>query len=90
MHANLADIVNQCGHNIDNACNLWTTKLLELINRFIPSYKIKNMNSPPWIDGDVIHMSNRKETAHKKSFKMWYSGGMVQVQSIKEQVKKTL
>ena len=22
-NANLVDIVNQCGHNIDNACNLW-------------------------------------------------------------------
>ena len=66
-NANLADIVNQCGHNIDNAYNLWTSKLLELINRFIPSYKLKNINSPPWIDGDVIHMSNKKETAHRKA-----------------------
>ena len=68
-NVNLGDIVNQCGHNIDNACNLWTSKLLELINRFIPSYKIKNINSPPWIDGDVIHMSNKKETAHRKALR---------------------
>ena len=68
-NANLADIVNQCGHNVDNACNLWTSKLLELINRFIPSYKIKNINSPPWMDGDVIHMSNKKETANRKALR---------------------
>ena len=68
-NSNFVDIINRCGHNIDDACNLWTDKLIELINQFIPSYKIKNINSPPWIDGDVIHLSNKKETAHRKALR---------------------
>ena len=89
-NANLADIVNQCGHNIDNACNLWTSKLLEVINRFIPSYEIKNINSPPWIDGDVIHMSNKKETAHRKSLRCDTPEAWSRYKVLRNKVKKNL
>ena len=67
IDSNLTDTITQHRSDVDLACTHWTNKFLQLINRFIPSYKIKNINSPPWIDGDVIHLSNKKETAHKRA-----------------------
>ena len=88
-NSNFVDIINRCGHNIDDACNLWTNKLTELINRFIPSYKITNINSPPWIDGDVLHLSNKKETAHRKALRQDTTEAWYRYKGFKEQVKKS-
>ena len=54
-------------NNIDNACRLWTQKIIEHVNEFIPKYKLNYINNPPWIDGDVIHLSHQKEAAHNKA-----------------------
>ena len=41
------------------------------VNKFIPKYKLKIINNPPWIDGDVIHLSHQKEAAHNKALRSY-------------------
>ena len=41
------------------------------VNKFIPKYKLENINNPPWIDGDVIHLSHQKEAAHNKALRSY-------------------
>ena len=66
--SNLTEKLRACGNDIDKACSTWTNTLKRVINQYIPVLKIKNINSPPWIDGDVLHLSNKKETAHRKGY----------------------
>ena len=35
---------------------------LEAVYKHIPTKTIKNINSPPWINGEVIHAIQEKET----------------------------
>ena len=67
QNSHLCDLIYSCGNDINAACKLWTSAIQKLINKFIPQCKLKNINSPPWIDGEVIHMSNKKDTAHRKA-----------------------
>ena len=65
--SDLNSIIDLSRGNIDIACQQWTATIIDLMNKFIPKYTIPNINSPPWIDGDVIHLSNKKETARRKA-----------------------
>ena len=58
----LVNLVGQNSHDVSAACSSWTAKVIDTINQFIPKVKVKNHNSPPWIDGEVISLSKRKET----------------------------
>ena len=69
IDSNLCLLINSCGNNIDNACRLWTQKIIEHENKFISKYKLKNINNPPWIDGDVNHLSHQKQAAHNKALR---------------------
>jgi hypothetical protein len=40
---------------------------MNLVDSIAPKIKLKNNNSPPWIDSEVIHLSNIKETARRKA-----------------------
>lgn len=68
--SNLNRLIDSCNENVELACTLWSNKLQELVNKFIPKHVIKNINSPPWIDGEVVHMSNKKETARRKAHRI--------------------
>ena len=63
----LSNLLNQYRLDVHKACSKWTHAVKSLIDKYIPRHKIRNINSPPWIDGEVIHLSNKKETAHKKA-----------------------
>ena len=67
----LVNLVRQNSHDVSAACSLWTTKVIDTINQFIPKVKVKYHNGPPWIDGEVIRLSKCKETsrvtAHRKN-----------------------
>ena len=67
--ADLCSILRDHQDDVNQACSQWTSVFKSLIDKYIPRHKIKNINSPPWIDGDVMHLSNKKETAHRKAHK---------------------
>ena len=66
---NFCGILRNYQADVNQACMQWTSKFKSLIDKFIPRHRIKNINSPPWIDGDVIHLSHKKENAHRKAFR---------------------
>ena len=39
----------------------------ETLNTFVPRRIIRDINSPPWIDSEVINLSKKKETASKRT-----------------------
>ena len=65
--SDLFQIIQDSGNDINSACSRWTNQFLKLINKFVPCCKVRNINSPPWIDGEVVHLSNKKDTAHRKA-----------------------
>ncbi len=67
--ANLEEIVNTSGDDIDLATEKWTQAVIHVLDESIKKCKIKNINSPPWIDGEVIHLSNKKERLRRKAKK---------------------
>ena len=67
--ANLQEIIQTCIHDISDACTSWTDSVLNLINRFIPKVTLKYTDSPLWIDAEVIRLSKKKETSHKKALR---------------------
>ena len=48
-------------------CDNWVSKLEETLNTFVPHRIIRDINSPPWIDSEVINLSKKKETASKRA-----------------------
>ena len=68
IDSNLCETLRNYHADVNEACMHWTSAFKRLIDEFIPRHKYKNINSPPWIDGDVNHLSHKKETAHKKAF----------------------
>jgi hypothetical protein len=61
---NLEEIILDNSQNLDLGWIRWKSAVLKIINKFIPQRVIKNKKSPPWIDGDVIHLANKKRSAH--------------------------
>lgn len=44
-------------------------KFIELVDKCIPKSKLKRANSPPWIDGEVIHSINKRDSLKRKAAK---------------------
>ena len=53
--------------DINRICYNWVPKLAETLNTFVPRRIIRDINSPPWIDSDVINLSKKKETVSKRA-----------------------
>ena len=49
----------KCEHSQE----IWQTTTFEVLNECITKVHIRNPKSSPWIDKNVIHLSNNKETA---------------------------
>jgi hypothetical protein len=67
--ANLSDIVINNSHNINFAWSKWKDTVTDIINKYVPKKVLSNRHSPPWIDGDVVHLANKKEVARKRAKK---------------------
>ncbi len=65
-NSNLSHVI-QNSNDLNICCSHWTDTLNYLVNKNIPKIKLRNSNTPPWIDGDVINLSNRKETARRRA-----------------------
>ena len=69
INSDLNSFIDDCDC-INLSCSHWTDTLTRLIGHHIPKIKIKNSNTPPWIDGDVLDLSKRKETARRRATKI--------------------
>ncbi len=68
-NSNLEHFILECD-DVNQACTYWTNTVTNLLNKHIPKIKIKNSNTPPWIDSEVINISKRKETARRRANKL--------------------
>ena len=68
-NADLIDIVGDSVGipDINRICDNWVSKLEETLNTFVPRRIIRDINSPPWIDSEVINLSKKKETASSRA-----------------------
>ena len=41
----------------------WKSALLDITDANIPKHRIRDSNTPPWIDNEVRHLLKRKESA---------------------------
>ena len=44
----------------------WKKPFLAAVYDNIPAKTVKNVSSPPWINGEIIHEIKRKETVRRK------------------------
>ena len=44
----------------------WKDTFLAAVADFIPTKRIKGRNTPPWINGEIIHAIRKKETVRQK------------------------
>ncbi|CAB3980151.1 Hypothetical predicted protein [Paramuricea clavata] len=61
----LSDIIDEHS-TIEVAYNDWINKLMEIIDSYIPKTKLRDINTPPWINGPVMHLVRKKNEARKK------------------------
>ena len=61
----LSTIIQQ-DSDINEDWLLWKDTFLTTVNDFVPSRKIKGRNSPPWLNGKVIHALRQKEAVRRK------------------------
>ncbi len=52
--------------NIDDCWEQWKDKFLSVVTSSIPTHIVQDINSPPWIDGEVRHLIRKKYTALRK------------------------
>ena len=62
-NANLHQALNH--DDISFCWSTWLNIIFKCINDNIPRVSLKKSSSPPWIDADIIHLSNKKNT-------VWY------------------
>ncbi|KAI8502449.1 hypothetical protein Bbelb_200370 [Branchiostoma belcheri] len=54
-------------HDIDSAWEAWSSAVQSAVDMFVPSRNLKVSTSPPWIDGEVRNLQNKKRTAWKRA-----------------------
>jgi hypothetical protein len=63
----LDNIVLSNRDDVNLAWHKWKSKVMSVINKFVPIGIIKNNKASPWIDGEVINLSKHKETARRQA-----------------------
>ncbi len=59
-------LVTFLSEDIDQCWLQWKEWFLGAVEKFIPVKTIKDVNSPPWIDGEVRHYIRKKYTILNK------------------------
>jgi hypothetical protein len=54
------------GDNIDSVWQYWKANVMSTLTNNVPIVCIKNTKFPPWVDADVIHASNLKNSLFRK------------------------
>jgi hypothetical protein len=65
--ANLCDIIANNSYNVNTAWVKWKNCVLDIVNKHVPRKTVINKQVSPWIDGEVVHLSHKKESARKKA-----------------------
>ena len=63
----LCDRINNFTDNVSDACTTWTSRIMNIVDTHIPKVRLEIIDSPPWIDNDVLSTSRRKEKLRKKA-----------------------
>ena len=53
--------------DVDSAWTKFKGIFMNVINKYIPTVKIKDCSAPAWIDAEVRHLRNKKETAWRRA-----------------------
>ena len=63
----LDSICTAYSNDVDLLVSRWTEKVVSIIKAVVPTVKMKNFKSKPWIDSEVKHLVNLKETTRRKA-----------------------
>ena len=85
----LATLVPQ-EHDANKMANHWSSKIKSIIKNHIPCIKLKPSRSNPWIDGQVRHTSNQKETARRKMHRTKKPDDRVRYLELNKNLKKMI
>ena len=53
--------------NVDDDWQCWHDLFIACVEQHVPKIKIRDINSPPWIDSEVVHLLHKKDSARKKA-----------------------
>ena len=56
----------ESGQDINNCWEQWKNTFLSVVRDYIPTKEIHGRNSPPWINGSIIHEIRKKEAVRRK------------------------
>ena len=83
-----SDIKNSLyGNDIDICWRNWKKALLMIIDSNVPKIKLREANTPPWIDKEVLHLLKKKETARRAARKHNTIHFLNKFKSLRRQVK---
>ena len=68
----------------------WKDTFLAAVKDYIPTKRIKGRNSPPWINGGIVHALKRKEAVRKKLKKSPTDALKNRFRELRTQVKKMI
>ena len=68
----------------------WKDTFLAAVKDYIPNQRIKGRNSPPWINGGILHALKMKETVQKKINKSPTDALKNRFKELRNQVKKLI
>ncbi len=89
QNSNLNDVIDS-SDDIDQICTSWTDILTGFIKNHIPTIKIKNVNTPPWIDGDILKLSKKKENARQKALRLDTEANWNKLKKLRNQLKSLI
>jgi hypothetical protein len=86
-NANLLDLVNMYSYDVDIAWQHWKQKLVGILNVLIPKKIVKSKNCHPWVDGEVVHLSNKKMAARKKAIRSGSANDWTKFKQLNNKIK---
>ena len=54
------------GENVDEFCDKWSTNILDVMSKTIPSKKIPLYKNLPWITKGIVDIINERESMYRK------------------------
>ena len=54
------------GENVDEFCDKWSTNILDVMSKTIPSKKIPLYKNLPWITKEIVDIINERESMYRK------------------------
>ncbi|XP_068723999.1 uncharacterized protein [Montipora capricornis] len=74
-------------NDIETCWSTWKQRFIEAVDKCIPKLKLKSANTPPWIDGKVIHSVNKRNTLRRKAVKNNTTGVWERVKQLRRETK---